>query len=306
MADRTRIEWTDITWNPVSGCTRISEGCRHCYIDRTPPFRVNGRFFRDRDGAYSREVGATTGVTLHPERLAVPLRKRSWRGKRVFVCSSADLFHDNVPDEYIAWVWAVMALTPSVTYQVLTKRPARMRSLLSRGAFCHAVRRFLRSDYGVSEVDAFGTEMFPLPNVWLGVSTEDQATADLRIPALLDTPAAVRWISAEPLLGPINLPVCQCLGYGSIAHGRHWPDTVCGECDGSGSLISWVIVGGESGPGCRPMDPEWARSLRDQCAGPAIPFFMKQVGGHPNKRDQIEDLPEDLRIRDYPYLKDTP
>lgn len=326
MADRTRIEWTDATWNPVTGCTRISEGCRHCYIDRTPPFRMNGRFFRDRDGAYSREIGATTGVTLHPERLTVPLRKRSWRGKRVFVCSSADLFHDAVPDEHIARVFAVMALTPEVTYQVLTKRPARMRSLLSRGALCHTVRRFLRSDYGASDVDAFGTEMFPLPNVWLGVSTEDQATADLRIPILLDTPAAVRWVSAEPLIGRVDLS----------DHVDRWSDGDLGTCDwgycGQAAIatrrdyahdhpdyismlavcaahrgIDWIVVGGESGPGCRPMDIDWARSLRDQCANADVPFFMKQLGGHPNKRDDIDDLPEDLRIREYPDdPKETP
>ncbi len=303
MGDRTRIEWTDATWNPVTGCTRISEGCRHCYIDRTPPFRMTGRFFRDRDGAYSREIGATTGVTLHPERLTVQLRKRSWRGKRVFVCSSADLFHDAVPDEYIARVWAVIALTPEVTYQVLTKRPARMRSLLCDRRFEVLVGQVIADVIGDDERReermlrgawtwdvshrSYHAPDWPLLNAWLGVSTEDQATADLRIPILLDTPAAIRWISAEPLIGPVDFE--RVPGFNRVGLDlRDW----------------WVVVGGESGPGCRPMDVDWARSLRNQCANADVPFFMKQLGGHPNKRDQLEDIPEDLRIRDYP--KDTP
>lgn len=310
MADRTRIEWTDITWNPVSGCTRISEGCRNCYIDRTPPFRMNGRFFRGRDGAYSREVGATTGVTLHPERLAVPLRKRSWRGKRVFVCSSADLFHDAVPDEYIARVFAVMALTPEVTYQVLTKRPARMRSLLRDRRFEVLAGQVIADVIGDDERReermlrgawtwdvshrSYHAPDWPLLNVWLGVSAEDQATADLRIPALLDTPAAIRWVSAEPLLERVWLPgVLPSDSEAMAPLGAPRRRT-----------LDWVVVGGESGPGCRPMDVDWARSLRDQCAIADVPFFMKQIGGHPDKRDRLDDLPEDLRIRDYP--KDTP
>lgn len=263
---------------------------------------MNGRFFRDQDGAYSREIGATTGVALHPDRLSWPLRKRSWRGKRVFVCSSADLFHDQVPDDYIAHVFAVMAATPQVTYQVLTKRSARMRSLLSSGRFADmlgdTLGRLLVTE-GVGEYDV----RFPLPNVWLGVSAEDQATADRRIPDLLDTPAAVRWVSAEPLIGPIDLHFIEyinedcrgCSGILSPAHepGNHAePGAWCG--------IDWVVVGGESGPGCRPMDVEWARSLRDQCRNAGVPFFMKQLGGHPHKRDALEDLPEDLRIRQYP------
>ena len=113
MGDTTHIEWTDATWNPVTGCTRVSPGCVNCYIDWAPPFRVEGRHFTDRDGNRSHAIGATTGVRLHPDRLDWPLRKRSWRGKRVFVCSLADLFHDDVPDEYIARVFAVMALTLS-------------------------------------------------------------------------------------------------------------------------------------------------------------------------------------------------
>ena len=278
MGDTTHIEWTDATWNPVTGCTRVSPGCVNCYIDWAPPFRVEGRHFTDRDGNRSHAIGATTGVRLHPDRLDWPLRKRSWRGKRVFVCSLADLFHDDVPDEYIARVFAVMALTPEVTYQVLTKRPARMRALLASGTFAGMVWR---------DVD---DPSWPLPNVWMGVTVEDQERAYLRIPILLDTPAVVRWLSCEPLLGPVNLPVCRCLGVGSIAHGRNWPDTVCDQCGGSGSQIDWVVVGGESGPNARPMHPDWARSLRDQCASAGVPFLFKQWGEWVTESQAPDDI----------------
>ena len=294
VGDTTHIEWTDATWNPVTGCTRVSPGCVNCYIDWAPPFRVEGRHFTDRDGNRSHAIGATTGVRLHPDRLDWPLRKRSWRGKRVFVCSLADLFHDDVPDEYIARVFAVMALTPEVTYQVLTKRPARMRALLASGTFAGMVWR---------DVDDLS---WPLPNVWLGVTVEDQERAYLRIPILLDTPAVVRWLSCEPLLGPVNLPVCRCLGVGSIAHGRNWPDTVCDQCGGSGSQIDWVVVGGESGPNARPMHPDWARSLRDQCETAGVPFLFKQTGsvlarewGCKGKGSDSSEWPESFP-REYP------
>ena len=276
VGDTTHIEWTDATWNPVTGCTRVSPGCVNCYIDWAPPFRVEGRHFTDRDGNRSHAIGATTGVRLHPDRLDWPLRKRSWRGKRVFVCSLADLFHDDVPDEYIARVFAVMALTPEVTYQVLTKRPARMRALLTSGAFADLLGDTLGmmlfeqriSDYDVT---------FPLPNVWLGVTVEDQQRADLRIPILLDTPAAVRWLSCEPLLGPVNLGRAVGTYYG-------------GDPREDESGIDWVVAGGESGPGARPMHPDWARSLRDQCRDAGVPFLFKQWGDLVTEEQAPEDI----------------
>ena len=312
MSDGTGIEWTDATWSPVTGCTKVSEGCTHCYIERTPPFRMQGRKFRcprcdgsgyveDSDGnrlAFGKRgqfipgdrcsrcsgtgragIGDTTGVRLHEDRLTVPLRWR--KPRRVFVCSMADLFHESIPDEFIARVFAVMALAPQHTFQILTKRPARMRSLLGGWGIHNLVMdRFANDDdlYVRRALAAGGGQAWPLPNVWIGVSVEDQKSADLRIPLLLTTPAAVRWLSCEPLLGPVNLPACRCLGVGSITHGRHWPDTVCDQCGGSGSQIDWVVVGGESGPGARPMHPDWARSLRDQCAATGVPFLFKQWG----------------------------
>lgn len=202
MSAITKIEWTEATWSPVSGCTRVSDGCRHCYIERTPPFRMAHRRF-DHDG-----IGATTGVQLHPERLAIPLHWR--KPKRIFVCSMADLFHDDVPDKHIAKVWAVMAYAHWHTFQVLTKRHKRLQTLLSSERFVELFdREFCRiPDWNdrYPDPDSAGHLMDgPLPNVWLGVSTENQRWADIRIPALLGTPAAVRFISAEPLLGPITL-----------------------------------------------------------------------------------------------------
>lgn len=270
MGDKTRIEWADATWSPVTGCTRVSDGCLNCYIERSTPIRVAGRKF-DGEG-----IGSSLAVQLHPNRLDWPLRKRG--GKKIFVCSQADLFHDKVPDEYIAEVFAVMACSfcwdkPTHTFQLLTKRHARMRSLLSSDEFRTKVARIAAgmSEDGDNIHDAIYFHYWPLPNVWLGVSAEDQKSADLRIPALLDTPAAVRWISAEPLLGPINLD--DHLRYGG-----------CGDCDcdhgcqGVGASIDWLVVGGESGAGARPMHPDWARSLRDQCVAAGVPFLFKQWG----------------------------
>ena len=171
----------------------------------------------------------------------------------------SDLFHDSVPDDYIARVWAVMAMAPRHTFQVLTKRHARMRSLLNGEAFREQV---VWAATGLSPYVTADDIDWPLPNVWLGVSTENQQWAEIRIPALLDTPAAVRWISAEPLLGPIDLHT----------------DPIEPGTPFWGSRLDWVVTGGESGHGARPMHPHWARSLRDQCTTAGVPFYFKQWG----------------------------
>jgi protein gp37 len=271
MADRSHIEWTQATWNPTTGCTRVSAGCDHCYIERTPPFRIAGRRF---DGS---GVGASTGVLLHADRLSLPLRWR--KPRKVFVNSLSDLFHADVPDEFIARVFAVMALAPQHTFQLLTKRHARMRSLLSSRPFADLFNRAICDSFDfldsgvrlpVSAIDGAQAligdrSLSPLPNVWLGVSVEDQHWADIRIPALLNTPAAVRWISAEPLLGPLKL-------------GRYvWSEPSGLPGDWTRGL-DWVVVGGESGPGARPMRWQWARDLRDTCAAAKVPFLFKQAG----------------------------
>jgi protein gp37 len=293
MADGTKIEWTDFTWNVVTGCTRVSEGCRHCYIDRTPPFRMARRRF---DGP---EMGATTGVVLHPERLDKPLRMR--KPRLVFVNSLADLFHDEVPDRFIAEVFNAMGASPQHSYQILTKRHARMRSLLRRWSDhvtkgCHCPP----GEGGCSAPVDVQHGTWPLPNVWLGVSVESQQWADIRIPALLDTPAAVRWISAEPLLGPIDL-------FGPLVPPGHrprltyWLDGRPGwgpeETTATGLVVQpiavgprldWVVCGGESGPGARPMHPSWARTMRDQCTQAGVPFLFKQHGEWVRRADALD------------------
>lgn len=241
MSDKTGIEWTEATWNPVTGCSKVSQGCKHCYAERDWPRlsapRPTPNIYTGRD---------FTDVRCHPERLDQPLR---WaRPRRIFVNSMSDLFHESVPAEFIAQVFDMMARCPQHTFQILTKRAKRMQFLLW------------------SELD-----WKPLPNVWLGVSVEDQATADERIPLLLQTPAAVRWISAEPLLGPIDLD-------SSAADGLH--AFGCGDldCDCGDLGLNWVVAGGESGRQARPMHPAWVRSLRDQCKDAGVSFMLKQWG----------------------------
>lgn len=258
MSDSSKIEWTDATWNPVTGCTKVSPGCDRCYAETLAErFRgVPGHYF---------EQGFD--VVLRPERLDQPMRWK--KPRRVFVNSMSDLFHEQVPDDYIVTVFTRMWWSPQHTFQVLTKRHGRMRSLVPR-----IEERLREMESDLDLLDATTSLRWPLPNVWLGVSVEDQKRADLRIPALLDTPAAVRFLSCEPLLGPVDLAAVDGMnvlrgddtGY---ENGLHWVD---------GPTIHWVIVGGESGPGARPMDPAWARQLRDQCTNAGVPYFFKQAG----------------------------
>lgn len=276
MSDKSSIEWTEATWSPVTGCTKVSDGCTHCYIDRTPPFRMTGRKF---DGD---TVGSTTGVKLHSDRLGIPQRWR--KPRRIFVCSLADLFQDEVPTRFIADVFAVMSIADRHTYQVLTKRHARMRALLGSLEFWIAVddARAVRRHGPLA-----GSGPVVLPNVWLGVSVENQQWADTRIPALLETPAAVRWLSCEPLLGAVSLS--KFLHWRPI--GENFRDVpmppdfaeACGL-----PALHWVVAGGESGLRSRAMLMDWPRSLRDQCAAASVPFFFKQWGGRTPKANGRE------------------
>lgn len=275
MSDRTSIEWTrgedgrpGSTWNPVTGCTKVSAGCDHCYA------LTLAERFRGAPGHYF-ERGFD--VQLRPDKLREPLR---WtRPRRIFVNSMSDLFHDQVPEEYIA---AVMALAPQHTFQILTKRHARMRALLSSRSFAHLVAEQGREHHigdaqGWLQVGAMlGGD--PLPHVWLGVSVEDQKWADIRIPALLRTRAAVRFLSCEPLLGPVDLSE-----YLWTIEDDACGDPACCPFDDSRSprdAVNWVIAGGESGRGARPMRPAWVRSLRDECVSAAVPFLFKQWGAY--------------------------
>ena len=255
MSDGSKIEWTDATWNPTTGCDRVSPGCDHCYA------LTLAERFRGTPGHYF-EQGFD--VQLRPDKLDQPLRWK--KPRRIFVNSMSDLFHKEIPDEYVAKVFAVMAMSRRHTFQVLTKRHARMRSLLSSESFWREVRLSVTRDLD-RIVEAVALVTNPLPNVWLGVSAEDQHWADIRIPALLDTPAAVRFVSAEPLLGPIDLALDDC------DHIRYDHYEV-----GCWRALDWVIVGGESGRGARLMDLDWVRDLRDDCSAASIAFFYKQQG----------------------------
>ncbi len=257
----TAIEWADKVWNPLLGCERVSSGCDRCYAITTATIRAGNphpRVAAAFAGLTERRDGRldwTGRINLLPDRLNQPLRVR--KPTKWFVNSQSDLFHKDVPDEYIAEVFAVMARAPQHTFQLLTKRHARMRSLLAESGL-----KLLESATSEDTAQAL-YDQWPLPNVWLGVSVEDQQWADIRIPALLETPAEVRWISAEPLLGPVLL---HDDWIGADPYRRDEP------------ALSWVVVGGESGHGARPMHPDWARSLRGQCVAAGVPFLFKQWG----------------------------
>lgn len=252
MASNSRIEWTERTWNPITGCDRISPGCDHCYA-KTMARRLKGmsatKYQTDGD---PRTSGPGFGVAVHPDALGEPL---SWRKpSRVFVCSMADLFHARVPQDAISKVWKTMAATPQHTYQVLTKRPERMYAATS----------------------LWDDPRCPLPNVMLGTTVETRDYVD-RIEYLRATPAVTRFLSLEPLLGP--LPDLDLYG------------------------INWVIVGGESGQGARRMDPDWVRDIIAQCQAAEVPVFVKQMGsrfGGSGKGGDMSLWPIDLRVREYP------
>jgi len=266
MSDKSGIEWTDATWNPTVGCTKVSAGCDHCYAETL----VNR--FAGTSPAFPTTFDV---VNLRSDRfLNQPLR---WsKPRRIFVNSLSDLFHKDVPDEFIARVFVVMSMARQHTFQLLTKRHGRMRSLLNSPEFQVLAGR-AAFDLIQQEKRTVGWD-WPLPNLWLGVSAEDQDTADLRIPALLATPAAVRWVSAEPLLGPIALH----RGH-SYCPTHDFPSGFCtGPCPDL-YTVDWIVAGGESGSHARPMEHGWVRDIRDQCAAAGIPFLFKQWGGRTSK-----------------------
>ena len=256
MGDTT-IAWTDKTWNPVTGCTKVSQGCKHCYAESIANRMWATQYKPNADGSARK----FTDVRCHEDRLTQPL---SWRKPAlVFVNSMSDLFHEDVPDDFIGAVFAVMLRTPQHTYQILTKRPERM----------------------VAWFRDFYANQIPSLNVWLGVSVEDQANADKRIPLLLQTPAHVRFISAEPLLGPVDLADYMWGYSGDDIAPRH--------------ALNWVIVGGESGAHFRPMNTAWAEDIVETCRAAGVACFVKQMGGH-RPGTELESLPPALRVRQWP------
>jgi protein gp37 len=318
----TTIEWTDKSWNPIVGCSIISPGCTNCYamkmaarLERMMP---EGNHY----GGLTRMVNGkpvwTGKLAMAPDHiLTEPLRRR--KPTMWFVNSMSDLFHEDVPDEWIDRVFAVMALAPQHTFQVLTKRSKRMREYMR--ALQDGERR-LDVDFEQFKRAYGDAKNFPfaIPNVWLGVSAEDQRRADERIPDLLATPAAVRFISAEPLLGPVRfdvfrippepmeLPFINAL----TGHRHGWPG---GVIDGPTNThfiteapvspkLDWIIVGGESTSGARPMDKAWAQSIVDQCKAAGVAAFVKQLSsGGPKAIKDMALFPEGLRVRDMPEVR---
>lgn len=296
MADTTKIEWTDATWNPITGCTVHSAGCTNCYA-----MQLAGTRLRDHPSrkGLTREVNGnhvwTGEVRFNEQWLLQPLQWK--RPREIFVCAHADLFHKDVPDEWIDRIFAVMAMASHHRLQVLTKRSDRMRAYMNRPnlrADILDAGSHLTDDWKWQARGVWNAETWPLPNVWLGVSVEDQKAADERIPDLLATPAAIRWLSCEPLLGPVDI---------RWALSRFWPEIGAGFLQrgqfspGGETLrrLDWIVCGGKSGRKAR----DWegfaaaARALRDQCKAASTPFFMKQM---PKKAP----IPDDLMIREMP------
>ncbi|MCK1577875.1 phage Gp37/Gp68 family protein [Bradyrhizobium sp. 174] len=300
MATASKIEWTGHTWNPLAGCSVLTPGCKRCYaMKMAARLAAMGKSLYAGLTEPSKAGPVWTGVLRQAsqEVLLAPMRRK--KPTTYFVNSMSDLFHENVPDEWIDQIFAVMALTPQHTYQVLTKRSARMRD------YCEQRSRMSERHAGFWHAfQAFGglyenLRLLPLPNVWLGVSTERQPEADERIPDLLQTPAAIRFISAEPLLGPINLRQIVREGIrqafiddaldGFVSNGH-------GGC--YGPKLDWVIVGGESGTGARLMHPAWPRALRDQCRAAGVAYFFKQWGAFAPTEISIDEFcrPADAHV----------
>lgn len=316
MAD-TSIEWTNKTWNPIVGCSRVSPGCENCYAERMAHrLELMGQ---------ERYVGLTRKTArgrvqwsgearFVPEMLGAPLRVK--KPQMWFVNSMSDLFHEDITNEQIAAVFGVMAACPQHTFQVLTKRPERMvewfRWLREESENDYPSTADEWSAYTAGELGdgseesqtnafwrmrarwtaAFAETPWPLPNVWIGVSVEDQKRADERIPLLQQVPAAVRWLSVEPLLERVDLLYAAFNGADSLS-------AMAG--------VDWVVVGGESGHGARPFNEEWARLVLSQCKTAGVPCFVKQMGAKPvelrlqsNKGGDMAEWPEDLRVRQWP------
>ena len=388
MGSDTKIQWTGSTWTAIRArhhktgkvgwhCVKVSDGCTHCYSKE-----LNGRL------GTGEQYNASADVEIFLDRKMLQWPLHWKKPRKIFVCSMTDLFADFVPDEYIDQIFAVMALTPQHTYQVLSKRPLRMKDYITSAyprivtllgesrtgdvlrtentRFGSSSRQQASSEGlaasedpsdrsgrvgdapttgsrddgqghcgeirdekqgGISDLRRSDLEaclVWPLPNVWLGVSCEDQATADERIPLLLQTPAAVRFVSLEPILGPIELAmICSCSAGmhrpdGSITRGN-WHHFGCFWYDPNHKTngfrskggLDWVIVGGESGPDARPFEIDWAIDILAQCRAAGVPAFFKQAGANAwykgdrlvtrdRKGGDINEFPDDLRIREFP------
>lgn len=330
MSGPSKIEWTQHSWNPVVGCSIVSPGCTNCYAMRQA-FRIeamtaelahHGKGGAPHYNGTTKKVNGnavwTGKVALAPnDVLTAPLRRK--KPTTYFVNSMGDLFHESVPDEWIDRVFAVMALAPQNIFQVLTKRAELMQKYVSQkvdwsarlGAAFTAINTSGRINAAhAAELHhrmTVGAMRWPLPNVWLGISAEEQRRADERIPHLLATPAAVRFVSAEPLLGAIDftrIGLSDPEGCGNPL--GVYIDALRGHPQHGINKLDWIIVGGESGPGARPMYPDWAREIRDQCATAGVAFFFKQFGSWAPipARDVLPGRPQMVRAGDLFMLSD--
>lgn len=308
MAETTGIAWTDSTWNPIYAidrqtgkrgwfCVHASDGCKSCYAEV-----LNGRLGNGVPYVAQAEPSVSMQLSIHGQTdIEWPVRTR--RPRRIFVCSMTDLFGEFVPDEFIAAVFRTMEQATHHTFQVCTKRAARMR-------------RWVKAH-----------QPEPLPNVWLGVTAEDQRNADERIPLLLETPAAIRWVSYEPALGPVDFTRIErrgrfidALSGDMWAWAGQWAQARLREVYAAApSALDWIVVGGESGPDARPFHIEWAAETVRQCKAAGVACFVKQIGARPSVFDpnpmnperaewkprdshgsDMEEWPEDIRVRSYP------
>ena len=304
MAENTKIEWTDHTFNPWEGCQKVGPGCDHCYAETRNARFAGGTAINWGPGAPRRRTSASNWAL--PKRWNAQsdtFMAQHGRRQRVFCASLADVFDNAVDPQWRDDLFALIAATPNLDWLLLTKRIGNVGNMLP-----------VPFDFDKH-----------FPNVWLGATVVNQEEADRDIPRLLDVPARVRFLSMEPLLGPVDLRALQ-YGEGEIdalkpdqweAVIAAWRDTtpewVADFEDWFGvtlndglsgpmhAALDWVIVGGESGPGARPMSPDWARSIRDQCEEAGVALFVKQMGGSRDKRGELFDLPDDLRIREVPH-----
>jgi protein gp37 len=292
---KTSIEWTDASWNPIVGCTEISPGCANCYAARlaaqrlknTPAYNglavphgpISNAAANIGELAFAKKPRWTGEVRFLPERMEEPLHWR--KPRRIFVCDMGDLFHEGVSDEVLDRVFRIMFDAPQHTFQVLTKRASRLRDYMQSRV----------SDYRYKKAGDWVQLPEAVPrNIWVGVSVENQHFLRERVRTLQQTPAAVRFISAEPLLEDLgDVTPYLCAGVGLISETK-W------------DAIHWVICGPESGPNARPMNLDWARSLRDQCNATDVSFFMKQICER-GRRIPFNDFPADLQIREWPDAK---
>lgn len=265
----TKIEWTEKTWNPIAGCSKVSLGCGHCYAE-TMAKRLSA-MGQEKYKATIDEHGRWNGnIVLDQKALYEPLNRK--KPTMYFVNSMSDLFHENVDGEWINYIFTVMAIAKQHTFQILTKRPERMQSYFETFDPDYIYDNWYSYSGESPEIQAW-----PLPNVWLGVSTENQEQADKRIPLLMRTPAKVRFLSCEPLLGPIDFKqTIFTPNYPKVGHNKDifpWFD--------------WVIVGGESGHNARKMNRYWVTAIRDFCQEHQIPFFFKQWGEYDHDGQRV-------------------